>query len=46
MSQHLVDDALIADLTDRMERLIRSLSMTVQTGGLPSPAVRALSSPH
>jgi len=38
----LVDDALVADITDRMERLIHALSMTVRAGGLPRPAVQAL----
>jgi len=38
----LIDDALIASVTDRMERLIHALSMTLQAGGLPKPAVKAL----
>ena len=38
----LLDDALIGQVLDRLERIIHEIGMTVQAGGLPRSAVEAL----
>ena len=38
----LTDDALIADITDRLTLLIHAIGMVVRAGGLPKSAVEAL----
>jgi len=38
----LTEDALVSDITDRLERLVHTIGMVVRAGGLPRPATQAL----
>ena len=42
----IVDDALVAQITDRLELTIHTIGMTIRSGGLNRKAIEALIAPR